>query len=139
MNLKNIALVTGLAVSGIAVSSIFAPAQSATVTYGGKTYDVVVITTSFAKDSDLLKKQPWWGNEKLALFVGNQDPKDYDYVAYDHIIKSVKVAPPGSVLYDQTIGKFAVLASSVPEPSTILASITILGLGASLKLKLARQ
>jgi len=90
MNLNKIVLVSGLVVSGIAVSSRFTPAIATNFVIDGNTYNItskVLGTTSsliiggtfndngFASlNSQILstlEQQPWWGNPTLAYDAAN--------------------------------------------------------------------
>ena len=151
----------GLAVAVATLASVVittAPAVAAVlVTVGGQHYDVDVLPAgSFTSNQSLLQSQPWWGNEQLAsyfaievntslgvpnllgfpvgpYFAWSSNLGEVARVGFspffDAIFGDGILSTLGSV---EEISSFAV-ATVVPEPLTIIGSITAAGFGVAFK------
>jgi len=159
MKFKNLAVVTGLAVSGVIVSSVIASANAAIFNVDGTEYDVTILPAdTFDAQSATLESQPWWTKPSLAIDFANQVADSFGYpnistsgagpigprFAYDLsgttvsealFVLNTQTATSGTVGFSVSTG-YAVVATAVPEPSTILGAVVGLGLIGGLKRKL---
>ena len=135
MNVKNIALITGL------LCSVVVPANAATVvpvTVNGTSYNITTIVGSYNANSTQLSSEPWFGSSSaatsfasaLGTLLGTPNSgSGGPFFAYDSIVNtrfyftaggsvfSTTISPPTSVTY-------AVVASTaVPEPLNVLGSV----------------
>jgi hypothetical protein len=130
------------------------PAQAATFTVDGTAYDVTVIGQSDTLLAQL-ETTPWWGNEPLAVSLASKigvalgtDGITWGYgqvgplFAHQRFTGVFFNVSHGRIEADGFLGwtRFAVgglqsSAAAVPEPLTILGSITAAGFGVAFKRK----
>jgi len=153
---KNLNLAVCLAGTTVAFSVVFdiQPAQAVIFSYGGTDYDITTATGSFNSLKSQITSTPWWDSSTsgLAIEIGSDlgvlnglwfGPlfgfrSDYEIfvrtLAFDTYNGRIETG------YDlkTTVHTWAVAGSNVtavPEPLTILGSITAAGFGIAFKRK----
>jgi len=159
LNQKNL---LGLCVAGATLASsavVFSanPAQAATFNVNGTDYEITTVTGTYLGLQDQLVATPWWGNETLATTIANQVAGQLGILnsigptqggplfAYQLAASlNTKIYLQGSVptlgiplntTYRYAVGSAVVGSAAVPEPLTILGSITAAGFGVAFKRK----
>jgi hypothetical protein len=153
LNQKNLVrlFVAGATLASSAVMFAAKPAQAATFSVNGTDYDITTVTgtyNQFFEDSLTIQVQstPWWRYPSLATQFANVVGTDLGVnvlfmVGTYGVPATGIVVQDSSVLYGLTtsrtfaVGSVAAPTSAVPEPLTILASITAAGFGVAFKRK----
>ena len=152
----------GLCVAGASLASsavVFSanPAQAAIFNVGGTDYDITTVTGTYDDNAAVIQASPWWGNSSLAenlasTVSGTLGFPNYDegtggpFFAYEGGSNGIYsrynyYMLPGSSSFVATSQDYArtyavsSTASAVPEPLTILGSITAAGFGVAFKRK----
>jgi hypothetical protein len=155
---KNLNLAVCLAGATLASSVVFdiQPAQAVIFSYGGTDYDITTATGSFNSLESQITSTPWWNNPTLAyglaIEIGSDlgVPNGLWYGPWFGFRSDYEIFV-GILLFDTYNGRietgydlktpvytWAVEGSNVtavPEPLTILGSITAAGFGVAFKRK----
>lgn len=146
------------------VAFVANPAQSATFTVNGTVYDITTTYGSYKTLSSQLQANPWWGNQGLAAqlssvvkdqlglpntgnsspyfaygtFAWNGDPVGVLVLNYFSETQPALPSQQGLDPWNGASTAYAVgtaVPAAVPEPLTILGSITAAGFGVAFKRK----
>jgi len=159
-NLLGLCVAGATLIASSAVMFAAKPAQAATFTVDGTAYDITTVTGSYNSLTTQLQATPWWGDQFLAISIamevwqglglpgggiygpffasGSYNFKGQHFMnisSYDTSANGV-VSLAGTLANDEVVYAVgSIVPAAVPEPLTILGSITAAGFGVAFKRK----